>query len=76
VIGCGGAREQVEVPVSPRELVALQNSAKVLKDILAQVRARLAGKPVSAAPPAQPAASPAQPAAAERSVPRQAWTGR
>jgi len=76
VIGCGGAREQIEVPISPRELVALQNSAKVLKDILAQVRARLAGKPVAATPPAQPAASPAQAAAAERSVPRQAWQGR
>jgi L-lactate dehydrogenase len=77
VVGCGGAREQIEVPISPREQVALQNSARVLKDILEQVRARLAGKPAPAAVAAPaPAASQAPAPAAERSVPRQAWQGR
>lgn len=81
VVGCGGARDQVEVAISPREHVALGNSARVLRDILEQVRARLSGKPVVAAAPAAAATAPAQTpsapqASAERTVPRQAWQAR
>jgi L-lactate dehydrogenase len=81
VVGSGGARDQVEVAISPREHVALGNSARVLRDILEQVRARLSGKPVVAVAPAAAATAPAQTpsapqASAERTVPRQAWQAR
>jgi L-lactate dehydrogenase len=42
-IGCGGVRKQIELPLTPKERLALQESARILQDILAQVQARLAG---------------------------------
>lgn len=38
VVGCGGVREQVEVPLAPKERLGLQQSARVLRQTLDQVR--------------------------------------
>src|SRR4051795_3649024 len=32
VVGCGGARQQIELALTPKERMGLQNSAKVLRD--------------------------------------------
>jgi len=57
VVGCGGVRDQLEIPLSPREHVALQHSAKVLAETIRQVEDRLShtaapsdAEKVSAAP--------------------------
>src|SRR5205814_3441736 len=36
VVGCGGVRQQIELPLTPRERAGLQQSAKVLRDIIDQ----------------------------------------
>src|SRR5947208_5383401 len=48
VVGCGGARQQVELALTPQERLAVQQSARVLRDIIDQVEARV-GKVRSAA---------------------------
>lgn len=40
-IGCGGVREQLEIPLTPRERTALEHSAKVLRGIMEQVEERV-----------------------------------
>jgi L-lactate dehydrogenase len=76
VVGCGGALQQVELPLTPKERMGLQNSARVLRETIDTVEARV-GK-VRAVPLAaglQPADSGSgsagyKPAAA---IPRSAW---
>jgi L-lactate dehydrogenase len=41
VVGCGGAREQIELPLTPKERLGIQQSARVLQEIIAQVEARV-----------------------------------
>src|SRR5919204_621945 len=41
VVGCGGARQQIQLPLTPKERMGLQNSARVLRDIIDQVEARV-----------------------------------
>src|SRR3954465_13428003 len=41
VVGCGGARQQVELALLPRERLGIQQSAKVLREIIEQVEARV-----------------------------------
>src|SRR5262249_10793187 len=41
VVGCGGARQQVELPLTPKERLGIQNSARVLREIIDQVEARV-----------------------------------
>jgi L-lactate dehydrogenase len=60
VVGCGGARQQIELPLTSKERLGLQNSAKVLREIIDQVEARLGGK---------------RPMASGRAIPRGAWAG-
>jgi L-lactate dehydrogenase len=57
VVGCGGVRQQIELELTPKERTGLQNSARVLREIIDQVEARvgkvrsdrvMAGKPASA----------------------------
>jgi L-lactate dehydrogenase len=59
VVGCGGAREQIELPLTQKERLGIQNSAKVLREIIDQVETRI-GKPRAAEP-------------SGRSIPRSAW---
>jgi L-lactate dehydrogenase len=66
VVGCGGARQQVELPLTPREKMGLQNSARVLRETIDQVQAWLG----SSAADASKAPTPVNGA---RGVPRAAW---
>jgi L-lactate dehydrogenase len=70
VVGCGGARAQIELPLTSKEKLGLQNSARVLKQTIQQVENRLGSggsKPVLAQP-ATPVAD-----LKPRGIPRVAW---
>jgi L-lactate dehydrogenase len=62
-VGCGGVRKQLELALAPKERLGLQNSARVLRETISAVDARLGGAPAKAAPTAQ----------AQRAIPRAAW---
>lgn len=73
-VGCGGVRKQIELELTPKERLGLQNSARVLRETIDQVEARLQN------PPAKPAAvattgpqAHAAAIAAGRNIPRAAW---
>lgn len=66
-VGCGGARKQVELALTPKERLGLQNSARVLRETIVQVEARLAGG-------VKVATTPADGAPKQRAIPRSAWT--
>src|SRR5262249_7546843 len=68
-VGCGGVRKQIELPLSPKERLRLQNSARVLCETIEQVEARLADDRTASLAPTQVVAS----SAAERVIPRRAW---
>lgn len=69
IVGCGGVRQQIELELTPKERIALQHSAQVLRETINQVEARLAG----GAQPPKPAAAAVIPNPAERAIPRAAW---
>ena len=84
-VGCGGVRKLHELPLTPKERLGIQNSARVLRDTIDAVEKRLAVGPVSSSPAATPAATPAasskvatvQGAATNgRAIPRAAWNGK
>jgi L-lactate dehydrogenase len=64
VVGCGGARQQVELALTTKERLGIQNSARVLREIIDQVEERLGGA----------ATAPAFLKAKQRTIPRSAWT--
>src|SRR3954465_7098536 len=41
VVGCGGTRQQVEVPLTQKERLGIQKSAGVLREIIEQVEGRI-----------------------------------
>jgi L-lactate dehydrogenase len=73
VVGCGGVRQQIELELTPKEKMAMQNSAKVLRETIDTVEGRIgkSGKVTSA------------PASKEdgvvskngHAIPRSAWQG-
>jgi L-lactate dehydrogenase len=67
-VGCGGVRKQIELPLTPKERLGVQNSARVLRETINAVESRLAGG--TAAKPAVPATNSSAPG---RVVPRAAW---
>jgi len=69
VVGCGGARRQVELPLTQKERLGIQQSARVLREIIDQVEERV-GKVRAEikAPPSVAAVS-----TATRPLPRSAW---
>ncbi len=71
VVGCGGAREQVELPLTQKERLGVQNSARVLREIIDQVEARV-GKVRDPAAAAAPRGN-AGPNRTGRTIPRSAW---
>jgi L-lactate dehydrogenase len=75
VIGCSGVRQQIELPLTPREKLGIQNSAKVLREIIDQVHARIGKGTVSQSKLQTPVpAAPPQPASANgRVIQRAAW---
>jgi len=69
VVGCGGVRQQIELPLTTKERMGIQNSARVLRETIDQVEARIGkSKSISVSSPPAPVAKPA-----ERSIPRKAW---
>ncbi|HXG10816.1 MAG TPA: lactate/malate dehydrogenase family protein [Gemmataceae bacterium] len=70
VIGCGGVRQQIELPLTAKERLGLQQSARVLREIIDQVEARIGTTDRGASAP-----SGTKPAAAwgGRIIPRAAW---
>jgi L-lactate dehydrogenase len=66
VVGCGGARQQLELPLTPKERLGLQQSARVLRETIDQVEARV-GK-VRSARGVTPA-----PRTNGQVIPRSAW---
>jgi L-lactate dehydrogenase len=75
VVGCGGARQQVELALTPRERLGLQYCARVLRETIDQVETRI-GKVRSStgAAPAAPVVA-ASGNGAARAIPRGAWQG-
>jgi L-lactate dehydrogenase len=65
VVGFGGARQQIELELTPKERAGLQNSARVLREIIDQVEARVGKVRADKAP--KPAAGGV--------IPRRAWQG-
>src|SRR5436305_3465748 len=41
VVGCGGARQQIELALTTKERLGIQNSARVLREIIDQVEGRI-----------------------------------
>ena len=39
IVGCGGARQQIDLPLTTKERLGIQNSARVLREIIDQVEA-------------------------------------
>jgi L-lactate dehydrogenase len=74
VVGCGGAREQIELPLTQKERLGLHQSARVLREIIDQVEQRF-GTVRAAAAPAEPSVTPKGNAAPVngRAIPRSAW---
>ena len=70
VVGCGGARQQVELPLTSKERLGIQQSARVLRDIIDQVEARVGKVRAEGAKMTPPAAGTARDGAA---IPRSAW---
>jgi L-lactate dehydrogenase len=67
VVGCGGAREQVELALTQKERTGLQNSARVLREIIDQVENRVGAGTASMA---------AATSAVGEAIPRAAWQGK
>ncbi|MFL5338925.1 MAG: malate dehydrogenase [Gemmataceae bacterium] len=62
VVGCGGVREQIELALTPKERLGLQQSGQVLRETIAQVESRIGKtRPTTASEPAR------------RTIPRAAW---
>jgi L-lactate dehydrogenase len=73
VVGCGGVRQQVELELTPKERLALQQSARVLRETIDLVEVRVGNaRPVAAAPTVSKGN--AVPAGG-RAIPRTAWQG-
>jgi L-lactate dehydrogenase len=63
-VGCGGVRKVIELPLTPKERLGLQNSARVLRDTIEAVEKRMA---------AGPGAVPQATKVVGREIPRAAW---
>jgi L-lactate dehydrogenase len=72
VVGCGGAREQIELPLTQKERTGIQNSARVLREIIDQVEARVGKVRADGAAAPRPRGN-AAPAGNGRAIPRAAW---
>ena len=71
-VGCGGARKQIELALTPKERLGLQNSERVLRGTIWQVEERLAG---GAKQSELLAKEKSTNGVGARTIPRIAWTG-
>jgi L-lactate dehydrogenase len=65
VLGCGGVRQQIELPLAQKERLGLLQSAQVLRETIKQVQQRIGG--------VHPQAIENKPAGNGRTIPRGAW---
>ncbi len=65
VVGCGGVRQHMELPLTQKERLGLQQSAKVLRETIQQVEQRIGAAPKAATKSAAPVNG--------QVVPRSAW---
>ncbi len=72
VVGCGGARQQIELPLPTKERMGILQSARVLREIIEQVEARVARVQIAKAEAPAPRGNVA-PAGNGRPIPRAAW---
>jgi L-lactate dehydrogenase len=79
-VGCGGVRKQIELALTPKEKLGLQNSARVLRDTIEAVETRLARGPAKVeasvaakSPEAAPTVSVVAENANGRTIPRAVW---
>ncbi|HKI32708.1 MAG TPA: lactate/malate dehydrogenase family protein [Gemmataceae bacterium] len=72
VVGCGGAREQIELPLTQKERTGIQNSARVLREIIDQVEGRIGKVRTNVAEAPRPRGN-AVPNGNGRVIPRSAW---
>jgi L-lactate dehydrogenase len=73
VVGCGGARQQVELPLTQKERLGLQQSARVLRETIDQVEARVGKVRAGAAQAPAPRGNAAPAGNGGRAIPRSAW---
>ncbi len=72
LVGCGGVREQIELPLTPVEQHGVQQSARVLKDIIAQVESRVGVVRAANLPTSRPGTGPVA-TRGNGGIPRSAW---
>src|SRR5262249_42225086 len=72
VIGCGGVRQQVELALSPKERLGLQQSARVLRETIDQVEQRI-GVVRGGAGSRAVQTAPVRPEGNGHAIPRAAW---
>src|SRR6516162_3179530 len=72
IVGCGGVRQQIELALTPKERLAMQQSARVLRETIDQVETRIGKVRASHAAAPAPKGN-AAPANGGRSIPRAAW---
>jgi L-lactate dehydrogenase len=65
-VGFGGVRKQIELALTPKERLGLQNSGRVLRETIDQVQGRLGGSTVQTSTPAGNKTM-------QRAIPRSAW---
>jgi L-lactate dehydrogenase len=72
VVGCGGAREQIELPLTQKERLGLENSARVLRETIDQVKRRIGTADKRPLPPASATRNESV-ATVNRVIPRSVW---
>jgi L-lactate dehydrogenase len=75
IVGCGGCRQQVELPLTQKERMGIQQSARVLRDIIDQVEARVGKVRAKGLESPLPNGN-AVPRVVGRAIPRTAWQTR
>src|SRR5262249_43810481 len=71
IIGCGGVRDRIELPLTQKERSGIQQSARLLRETIKTVEARIGT--VQTKPEAPVPRGIAVPAANGRTIPRSAW---
>lgn len=74
VVGCGGCRQQIELPLTSKERLGIQQSARVLSEIIDQVETRI-GKVRAPGTHGSTPKGNAVSGASGRAIPRSAWQG-
>ena len=74
VVGCGGVREHVELPLTPKERLGLQKSAQTLRETIQRVEQRIGTAGGNGHNPSPPQGV-ALPPKIGRGIPRSAWQG-